>query len=123
MWCPGANRNLDVEAAKRLPLLPGRCATRIIACFAKVLRDEPECGGAPKRPGLLLPERGDGARGSGEFEDVHTGTGTVDYDAERFRLDVMATGAAQGTLVYTRDADGSLRVIGDYAGEAVDLSG
>lgn len=53
---------------------------------------------------------------------ILTGTGTFDYDAERFTLDVSVTGAAQGTLVYTRVGDGSLQVIGDYAGVAVDLS-
>jgi hypothetical protein len=53
---------------------------------------------------------------------ILTGSGTYDYDTERFSLEVTVTGAAQGTLVYTRDADGSLRVIGDYAGKAVDLT-
>lgn len=52
-----------------------------------------------------------------------TGSGVYDYDAERFTLDVSVTGAAEGTLLYTREGDGSLRVIGEYAGEAVDLSG
>jgi pimeloyl-ACP methyl ester carboxylesterase len=52
-----------------------------------------------------------------------TGSGVYDYDAERFTLDVSMSGAAQGSLVYTREGDGSVRVIGEYAGEAVDLSG
>ncbi len=51
------------------------------------------------------------------------GSGVYDYDAELFTLDVSVTGAAQGSLVYTREGDGSLRAVGDYAGEAVDLSG
>lgn len=53
---------------------------------------------------------------------ILTGSGAVDYEAERFSLEVSVTGAAQGTLAYTREADGSVRVVGDYAGEAVDLT-
>ncbi|MGH2621003.1 MAG: alpha/beta hydrolase, partial [Anaerolineales bacterium] len=51
-----------------------------------------------------------------------TGSGEYAYEAELFSLDVSVAGAATGALVYTRESDGSVRIVGDYAGEAVDLS-
>ena len=54
---------------------------------------------------------------------VMTGTGEYNYDEERFSLEVSVTGLAGGELVYVREGDGSVRVSGEYGGEAVDLSG
>jgi pimeloyl-ACP methyl ester carboxylesterase len=53
---------------------------------------------------------------------VMTGTGMYNYDEDLFSLDIAVTGLADGHLVYTRESDGSLRVTGDYAGNAIDLS-
>jgi hypothetical protein len=53
---------------------------------------------------------------------VMTGTGTTDYDSGRFTLGVEITSAAVGALRYVSEGDGSIRVTGEYAGEAIDLS-
>ena len=53
---------------------------------------------------------------------VMTGNGTYDYDEGLFTLNVTVKGVARGTLTYTRADDGSLRVSGDYAGQAIDNS-
>ena len=52
---------------------------------------------------------------------VMTGTGEYNYDEERFSLEISVTGLASGELAYAREADGTLRVIGQFAGEPVDL--
>ncbi len=53
---------------------------------------------------------------------VMAGSGTYDYGAGRFSLDVTVTGLANGSLIYTREDDGAIQVKGMYAGQAVDLS-
>jgi len=53
---------------------------------------------------------------------ILTGSGAYNYDTQRFTLDVSVTGAAQGVLAYTLEVDGTASVVGEYAGEAVDLS-
>ena len=54
---------------------------------------------------------------------VMTGSGEYNYDEESFSLQVSVTGLASGDLEYVRDADGVIRVTGEYGGESVDLSG
>jgi hypothetical protein len=51
-----------------------------------------------------------------------TGSGSNNYDEGWFNLDVAVTGLKDGTLTYTRDGEGAIRVTGTYGGEAVDLS-
>ena len=51
-----------------------------------------------------------------------TGSGSNNYDEGWFSLDVAVTGLKDGTLTYTRDGEGAIRVTGTYGGEAVDLS-
>jgi pimeloyl-ACP methyl ester carboxylesterase len=52
-----------------------------------------------------------------------TGTGTYDYENGTFTLDVDVAGLADGHLTFIRmDEDGSVSVVGDYDGEAIDLS-
>jgi pimeloyl-ACP methyl ester carboxylesterase len=53
---------------------------------------------------------------------VVTGAGVYDPDADRFTLDVRVAGLAEGALIYSREGDGSIRVSGEYDGQAVDLS-
>ncbi len=52
---------------------------------------------------------------------ILSGTGTNDYENEVFTLSVSVSGRADGNLTYTRQADGSLKVTGVYAGNPVDL--
>lgn len=47
---------------------------------------------------------------------IMTGTGTYDYDEDRFTLDVEVTGLAHGALVYERYGD-LMTITGDYAGD------
>jgi hypothetical protein len=51
-----------------------------------------------------------------------TGTGSYNYDTQRLTFDVSVSGAARGVLTYTLEADGTARVVGEYAGQPVDLS-
>jgi pimeloyl-ACP methyl ester carboxylesterase len=53
---------------------------------------------------------------------IMTGEGSYDYEADLFTLDVTVQGLADGTLVYSRDGEGTLSVTGDYAGETIDLT-
>jgi pimeloyl-ACP methyl ester carboxylesterase len=52
-----------------------------------------------------------------------TGTGFSSDGVSDFSLDVSVTGDEEGTLSYTYDSEGNSHVSGEYAGEAVDLSG
>jgi hypothetical protein len=51
-----------------------------------------------------------------------TGSGSNNYDEGSFTLEVNVTGLKGGSLIYTRDGEGTLNVSGTYGGEAVDLS-
>lgn len=51
-----------------------------------------------------------------------TGAGEYDVNADRFSLEGQVDGAAQGRLAYAREADGSARVTGMYAGQPVDVA-
>jgi hypothetical protein len=51
-----------------------------------------------------------------------TGAGEYDVNADRFSLEGWVDGAAQGRLAYAREADGSARVTGTYAGQPVDVA-
>jgi hypothetical protein len=50
-----------------------------------------------------------------------TGAGAYNYNADRMTLDVTVAGLADGSLAYTRDGE-AIRVTGEYAGQAVNLS-
>jgi pimeloyl-ACP methyl ester carboxylesterase len=50
-----------------------------------------------------------------------TGWGAYDYETYRFELSVSVSGRAEGQLEYTREADGSISVRGEYDGNPVDL--
>lgn len=52
---------------------------------------------------------------------IMTGTGTYNYDKDLFALSLSVMGLEQGRLEYSREADGTIRVTGDYGGEAIDL--
>jgi hypothetical protein len=49
-------------------------------------------------------------------------TGVGSYKDKVFTLDVRINGFENGTLTYTKDADGKISVTGEYAGKQVDLS-
>lgn len=49
-------------------------------------------------------------------------TGTGRYKNRVFTLEVRIGGFENGTLTYTKDADGKITVTGEYAGQQVDLS-
>ncbi len=51
---------------------------------------------------------------------IMSGTGT--FDGDLFTLNVNISGFENGTLTYTRDADGNIKVTGEYAGQQVDLA-
>jgi len=51
-----------------------------------------------------------------------TGMGEYNPDMDQFTLEVGVTGLAEGMLSYVRDGDGSIRVTGEYDGQAIDLS-
>jgi pimeloyl-ACP methyl ester carboxylesterase len=53
---------------------------------------------------------------------VMTGNGSYDYDSGLFTLEVDVTGAKEGSLTYTRDAEYALYVTGEYGGETIDIS-
>jgi pimeloyl-ACP methyl ester carboxylesterase len=52
---------------------------------------------------------------------VMTGSGSNNYNTELFQLDVTVSGLADGRLTYTRDAEGTQRVSGEYQGQPVEL--
>jgi pimeloyl-ACP methyl ester carboxylesterase len=52
---------------------------------------------------------------------VMSGTGSYNYDEDRFELDVAVTGPGTGNLVYVRQGD-TAGVTGEYDGQPVDLS-
>ena len=52
---------------------------------------------------------------------VMTGSGSYNYDDGLFNLDMTVGGLAPGRLAYARDADWNRHVIGEYAGQAVDI--
>jgi pimeloyl-ACP methyl ester carboxylesterase len=51
-----------------------------------------------------------------------TGSGSYNYDEELFTLEVDVTGLKDGSLVFTRDGNGSVHVTGTYGTETIDLS-
>jgi pimeloyl-ACP methyl ester carboxylesterase len=53
---------------------------------------------------------------------IMTGNGTYEYGEDQFTLNVTVRGVARGLLTYTRSADGTRRVTGDYAGQVVESS-
>ncbi len=52
---------------------------------------------------------------------VMTGHGSNNHDEGVFSLDINVSGLADGSLVYTRDAEWSLHVSGEYDGQVIDL--
>jgi pimeloyl-ACP methyl ester carboxylesterase len=52
---------------------------------------------------------------------ILSGTGTYDNESQAFTLEVTVSGLAKGNLSYIHNADGSIRVTGDYAGKPVEL--
>ncbi|CAG1013491.1 partial Carboxylesterase A, partial [Anaerolineales bacterium] len=51
-----------------------------------------------------------------------TGSGSNNYDEGSFSLEVDVTGLKDGSLTYTRDGNGTLRVNGTYGGEVIELT-
>jgi pimeloyl-ACP methyl ester carboxylesterase len=51
-----------------------------------------------------------------------TGGGSYNYDSGLLTFEVDVSGLKEGSLTYTRDSDGAIKVIGTYGGEEVDLS-
>jgi hypothetical protein len=51
-----------------------------------------------------------------------TGSGSNNHDESLITFDVTVTGLKEGTLIYTRNAEGMAHVTGTYDGRAVDLS-
>jgi hypothetical protein len=52
-----------------------------------------------------------------------TGTGSYDYDAGVFTLEMQVTGTQEGTLTYTRkDNEGTYSLTGTYGGQDIDLN-
>jgi len=51
-----------------------------------------------------------------------TGSGSYNYDEELFTLEVDVTGLKDGSLIFTRDGNGSVHVTGTYGTETIDLS-
>ena len=54
---------------------------------------------------------------------VITGTGSYDYDAGLFTLEMQVTGTQSGNLTYVRDDNaGTYSLKGAYGGQDIDLS-
>jgi hypothetical protein len=53
---------------------------------------------------------------------VLTGEGFYNHEDALLTLEVTVSGLASGALVYTRDAEWSLTVTGEYDGQAIELS-
>ncbi len=50
-----------------------------------------------------------------------TGIGAYNSNEDTFSLDVNVTGLAEGSLHYSRQSDGSIRVTGTYGDQTIDL--
>jgi len=51
-----------------------------------------------------------------------TGGGSYNSDSGLFTIEADVTGLKKGSLTYTRDSDGAIKVVGTYGGEDVNLS-